>query len=67
MKVENGESVEVKRGSDEVLITEAIGEGCGSNDVLDKCLVNLPMKWSSDNLRTFLTDNVSKNIYSYRL
>ncbi|KAK1398448.1 Zinc finger CCCH domain-containing protein 24 [Heracleum sosnowskyi] len=57
MKNENGEGVEVKRGGDEVLITEAVGDDCGSNDVLEKCLVNLPMKWSSDNLRTFLTDN----------
>lgn len=57
MKVENGEGVEVKRGGDEVLIMEAIGGDCGSDDVLEKCLVNLPMKWSSDNLRSFLTDN----------
>lgn len=57
MKVENGEGVEVKRGGDEVLIMEAIGGDCCSDDVLEKCLVNLPMKWSSDNLRSFLTDN----------
>ncbi|KAF1001398.1 hypothetical protein AG4045_006409 [Apium graveolens] len=56
MKNENGESVEVKRGGDEVLNTETIGECC-SDDVLQKCFVNLPMRWSSDNLRSFLTDN----------
>lgn len=60
MKIENGESVEVKRGGDEVLITEAVGDCC-SDDVLQKCFVNLPMRWSSDNLRSFLTDNVSNN------
>lgn len=58
MKNENGEGVEVKRGGDEVLITEAIGDCC-SDDVLQKCLVNLPMRWGSDNLRSFLADNVS--------
>ncbi|KAL1817113.1 hypothetical protein ACET3Z_019687 [Daucus carota] len=57
MKVENGESVEVKRGTDEVSITEAIGEDCCSDNVLEKCFINLPMRWSSDNLRSFLTDN----------
>lgn len=57
MKNENGEGVEVKRGGDEVLIMEAVGDDCGSDDVLEKCLVNLPMRWGSDNLRTFLTDN----------
>lgn len=65
MKNENGEGVEVKREGDEVLITEAVGDDCGSDDVLDKCFVNLPMRWSSDNLRSFLTDNVSNNIYSF--
>lgn len=57
IKVENGDGVEVKRGGDEVLITEAVGGDVCSDDVLDKCLVNLPMRWSSDNLRRFLTDN----------
>lgn len=65
MKVENGESVEVKRGTDEVSITEAIGEDCCSDNVLEKCLINLPMRWSSDNLRSFLTDNVSEYVYPY--
>ncbi|XP_075078116.1 LOW QUALITY PROTEIN: zinc finger CCCH domain-containing protein 24-like [Nicotiana tabacum] len=41
----------------DVMMTEAVDdeEECSSSGTgLSKCLVNLPMKWSSDNLRCFL-------------
>lgn len=64
LKGENGERVEKSssktESNDEVLMTEAIGDESNSDPVLQKCLVNLPMKWSSDNLRTFLTDQVNQ-------
>jgi tRNA (uracil-5-)-methyltransferase len=43
-------------GEDEVLMTESIGEDCSSDSALQKCLVNLPMRWISENLRSFLTE-----------
>ncbi|KAL8057586.1 hypothetical protein ABFX02_04G193100 [Erythranthe guttata] len=40
-----------------VMMTDAVeGNGEESSPGLSKCLVNLPMKWSSDNLRSFLTE-----------
>ncbi|KAM7527920.1 hypothetical protein LguiB_031330 [Lonicera macranthoides] len=54
LKSEDGERLQVKG---EVLMTEAIGEDCSAEDSgLDKCLVNLPMRWTSDQLRSFLTE-----------
>lgn len=42
-----------------VMMTEALEEGGeDSSTGLSKCFVNLPMKWSSDNLRMFLKDQV---------
>lgn len=42
-----------------VMMTEALEEdGEESSSGLSKCLVNLPMKWSADNLRMFLKDQV---------
>ncbi|XP_049378773.1 zinc finger CCCH domain-containing protein 24 [Solanum stenotomum] len=43
----------------DVMMTEALDdEECSSSGSgLSKCLVNLPMKWSSDNLRCFLKEH----------
>ncbi|KAL3518373.1 hypothetical protein ACH5RR_020962 [Cinchona calisaya] len=55
-----------KEGGNDVMMTEAFSdgeEGGGSSAVaaaeggLSKCLVNLPMRWISDNLRNFLNEN----------
>ncbi|KAI8524008.1 hypothetical protein RHMOL_Rhmol13G0115900 [Rhododendron molle] len=59
LKSENGENSKAAEegggGGDVMMMTDAL-----DGDVLDgslaKCLVNLPMKWSSDNLRTFFSD-----------
>ncbi|KAL4389106.1 hypothetical protein HN51_009966 [Arachis hypogaea] len=64
LKSENGERCGV---SEEVMMTEAVvddddggdeenGGSGGSNHALSKCLVHLPRKWCSDNLRSFLND-----------
>ncbi|XP_073150910.1 zinc finger CCCH domain-containing protein 24 [Henckelia pumila] len=51
----NGEGREGELGN--VMMTEALEtEGEGSSSGLSKCLVNLPMKWSSDNLKNFLSE-----------
>lgn len=56
-KVES-EEIEVKEG--EIMMTEAVeAEGEDSASGLSKCLVNLPMKWSADELRNFLTEQVA--------
>ncbi|KAG6417915.1 hypothetical protein SASPL_120112 [Salvia splendens] len=40
-----------------IMMTEALEEdGEESSSGLSKCIVNLPMKWSSDNFRLFLND-----------
>ncbi|GLU11786.1 hypothetical protein SLE2022_285080 [Rubroshorea leprosula] len=57
MKVDNGDKCEVRGG--EVLMTEMVedGDGEGGGDSqLSKCLVHLPRKWHSDNLRKFLSE-----------
>ena len=42
-----------------IMMTEALEEdGEESSSGLSKCIVNLPMKWSSDNFRLFLNDQV---------
>ncbi|KAL5130247.1 Zinc finger CCCH domain-containing protein 24 [Glycine soja] len=52
------ESDEKRAVSEEVMMTEAVvddgDDGCGANHALNICLVHLPRKWSSENLRTFL-------------
>lgn len=54
LKEENGEE---SKGVEErdVMMTDAL-EGDDLDGALAKCLVNLPMKWASDNLRTFLSE-----------
>ncbi|PSR86603.1 Zinc finger CCCH domain-containing protein [Actinidia chinensis var. chinensis] len=55
LKAENGEKsrpIEVKA---EVLMTDAL-DGDSSDPDLSKCLLNLPMKWSADKLRNFLSE-----------
>ncbi|KAK2987754.1 hypothetical protein RJ640_016349, partial [Escallonia rubra] len=59
LKSDNGDRLEPgpvsKREGDEVMMTEAVAEeSCSLDSKLDKCLVNLPMKWHSDQLRSFL-------------
>ncbi|KAK1429133.1 hypothetical protein QVD17_11336 [Tagetes erecta] len=51
MKLENEDRT---KACDEV--TVSISEEELSMSVLDKCFVNLPMKWSADNLKKFLND-----------
>ncbi|KAK7404722.1 hypothetical protein VNO78_05678 [Psophocarpus tetragonolobus] len=46
---------------EDVMMTEAVIDGgdddcCGSNHALSKCLVHMPRKWSSENLRNFLSE-----------
>ncbi|XP_022731822.1 zinc finger CCCH domain-containing protein 24 [Durio zibethinus] len=65
MKGENGEKLAAKEEEEEkeVMMTEMVmdgedaegGEECGDPQ-LSKCLVHLPRKWHSDNLRKFLSD-----------
>ncbi|XAR59962.1 tRNA (uracil(54)-C(5))-methyltransferase [Bertholletia excelsa] len=50
LKSDNGEGS--KPAECDVLMTDAID----GDPALSKCLVDLPMKWSSDNLRTFLAE-----------
>jgi len=65
LKSVTGEKIAVKDG---VMMTELVDEvdgdgggeeGFASNQALSKCLVHLPMKWTSENLRTFLNEQVS--------
>ncbi|KAK7262321.1 hypothetical protein RJT34_29888 [Clitoria ternatea] len=56
LKSEESEKRDV---SEEVMMTEAVvdgddDDGCGSSNELSKCLVHLPRKWCSENLRSFL-------------
>lgn len=63
-KSENGEKMEVsdlkESGDGEILMTEAFddddGDNGSSDHSLSKCLVHLPGKWHSDNLRKFLDE-----------
>ncbi|CAM8879173.1 unnamed protein product [Rhodiola kirilowii] len=56
MKAEDGNKVEAVDEVDEsVAMTEAFGDDeHGADPELRKCLVHLPRKWSSDNLKDFL-------------
>ncbi|KAL7594998.1 hypothetical protein Lser_V15G29078 [Lactuca serriola] len=56
LKLENEDRDKADERDDEVMMTETISEDGCSESALDKCLVNLPMKWSSDNLRNFLNE-----------
>ncbi|GER57710.1 zinc finger (CCCH-type) family protein [Striga asiatica] len=52
---EDGETAEEVEGG--VMMTEALEDGEeDSSSGLGKCIVNLPRKWSSDNLRNFLSE-----------
>ncbi|CAA0811991.1 Zinc finger CCCH domain-containing protein 24 [Striga hermonthica] len=52
---EEGETAEEAEGG--VMMTEALEDGEeDSSSGLSKCIVNLPRKWSSDNLRNFLNE-----------
>ncbi|CAI8616446.1 unnamed protein product [Vicia faba] len=60
LKSVTGEKIAVKDG---VMMTELVDDidgdeddGFASNQALSKCLVHLPMKWSSENLRNFLNE-----------
>ncbi|XP_061358766.1 zinc finger CCCH domain-containing protein 24 isoform X2 [Gastrolobium bilobum] len=57
LKSEAGEKCDNSEG---VMMTEAVVDddvdGSGSSHALSKCLVHLPRKWSSENLRKFLTE-----------
>ncbi|KAG5515476.1 hypothetical protein RHGRI_036506 [Rhododendron griersonianum] len=59
LKSENGENSNAAEegggGGDVMMMTDAL-DGDVLDGALAKCLVNLPMKWSSDNLRAFLSD-----------
>lgn len=59
---DDGENAEDKEEKwNDVMMTDALDdEECSSSGSgLSKCLVNLPMKWTSDNLRCFLKEHVS--------
>ncbi|MCD7457410.1 hypothetical protein HAX54_035033 [Datura stramonium] len=59
-KADDGEKAEEKEDKcNDVMMTDALDdEECSSSGSgLSKCLVNLPMKWSSDNLRCFLKEH----------
>ncbi|KAI3791447.1 hypothetical protein L2E82_05216 [Cichorium intybus] len=56
LKLENEDRDKADERDEEVMMTERISEDGCSESALDKCLVNLPMKWSSDNLRNFLNE-----------
>lgn len=74
MKLENnGDKCEVKEEEEEIMMTDIVvddvdgdddgdGDGDGNSGCLDpglsKCLVHLPRKWTSDNLRKFLNEQV---------
>lgn len=63
LKLENEDRDKADERDDEVMMTETISEDGCSESALDKCLVNLPMKWSSDNLRNFLNEQVNSSLY----
>ncbi|KAL2328618.1 hypothetical protein Fmac_022045 [Flemingia macrophylla] len=70
-KAFKSETAEKRAVLEDVMMTEAVvdggtvGEdGFGSNHALSKCLVHLPRKWSSENLRNFLNDEASMFGYS---
>ncbi|XP_027346879.1 zinc finger CCCH domain-containing protein 24 isoform X2 [Abrus precatorius] len=61
-KALKSETPEKRDVSEVVMMTEAVvdgdadgeDDGCGSSHALSKCLMHLPMKWSSEVLRNFL-------------
>lgn len=59
-KADDGEKAEDREEEcNDVMMTDALDdEECSSSGSgLSKCLLNLPMKWSSDNLRCFLKEH----------
>ncbi|XP_044468437.1 zinc finger CCCH domain-containing protein 24 isoform X1 [Mangifera indica] len=57
---ENGEKRQVKEEAEDVMMTEVVVDGDaggGEDSELSKCLVHLPRKWSSDNLKSFLAEH----------
>lgn len=67
--LEDGDKCEAKEDvAEEVMMTEALADGDGDQDFeLSKCLVHLPRKWHSDNLKKFLADHVSAKTVSLNL
>lgn len=60
LKTEDGEDSKAAEVGGDVMMmmmTDAL-DGDVLDGALTKCFVNLPMKWSADNFRTFLTDQV---------
>ncbi|GMP88983.1 hypothetical protein CsSME_00040752 [Camellia sinensis var. sinensis] len=55
LKTENGEKSKPVEVECDVLMTDAL-DGDSSDPALSKCMVNLPMRWTSDNLRNFLRE-----------
>lgn len=57
LKLEDEDTIKTSHQRDEqVMMTDSISdEGC-SETALDKCFVNLPMKWSSDSLKSYLNE-----------
>ncbi|XP_071711878.1 zinc finger CCCH domain-containing protein 24 [Rutidosis leptorrhynchoides] len=43
-------------GADDVMVTETVTEEECTESALDKCLINLPVKWTSDDLTNFLNE-----------
>ncbi|KAF5773477.1 putative tRNA (uracil(54)-C(5))-methyltransferase transcription factor C3H family [Helianthus annuus] len=57
MKVDTEGGTEASGDRDDgVMIKDSISDEECSESALDKCFVNLPMKWSADNLKKFLID-----------
>ncbi|KAA8544035.1 hypothetical protein F0562_021788 [Nyssa sinensis] len=56
LKSEDGDKSEGSNSrDDDVLMTDALADD-SSDSALAKCLVNLPMRWNADNLRSFLAE-----------
>ncbi|XP_028125956.1 zinc finger CCCH domain-containing protein 24 isoform X2 [Camellia sinensis] len=55
LKTENGEKSKPVEVECDVLMTDAL-DGDSSDPALSKCMVNLPMRWTSDNMRNFLRE-----------
>ncbi|KAL6967269.1 hypothetical protein U1Q18_033073 [Sarracenia purpurea var. burkii] len=55
LKSEDGDKSKPLEVVGDIMMTDAL-DGDSSDPALSKCLVNLPMKWNSDNLRNFLRE-----------
>ncbi|KAK6936036.1 Zinc finger, CCCH-type [Dillenia turbinata] len=61
LKSENGENKKVLEGEErmeekDILMTDVLADSESGDRALNKCLVHLPMKWGSDQLRNFLSE-----------